>query len=284
MSVLPFVERLAATMTPNRELALCQLVAYKKLTKQELSELIQPSHLNESKEQFKNVFQFAKDGKLIIEDSETGKVLLQVEKKQVESPEAFRRTVSQHGLTNKNSIFYRFTSWYLMRGIKVFSESNVDLASAFNSEINFNDDNPNKYNDTNINAWKTWASFLGYGYQHGGVVIPNTSVRLSDVLLNQSDLEKGKFIPFANFMSWLAQASPELDGGEIFNNNKGNTVLPAQHLSLGLSIGLRALHDQGIIELKYQSDSLDTWFLSNCNTHQIVSNVSQIKIKTGGNK
>ncbi|MBO9128581.1 hypothetical protein [Bacillus sp. 165] len=239
--------------------------------------MLQPAHLNSSKEQFNNVFRFTKEGNIIEEDSVSGKVKLKVDKENVANPEAFRRIVSKLGLSNPNLMFYRFTSWYLMRGESIFAETSKDLAVAFNSEMQFGDDIPNKYNDTNINAWKKWACFLGYGFQHGGIVIPNTDVRLID-LIADSTLFKGEFIPFAEFMGWLASVSPELDGGELFNRNKGETILPSQHLSLGLSSGLRTLHDQGVIELHYQSDALDTWFLTRCNTHEIVMEVSEIKI------
>lgn len=274
---MPFIERLANTMTPNRVLALCQLVAYKSLKKQELSDLLQPPNLNASKSQFENVFTFANKS-LIEENSVTEKIQLKVNKEDVATHEAFRRTVSKIGLSKPDLMFYRFTSWYLMHGEKVFSKSSKELADSFNSEMEFDSNDPNKYNDTNIPAWKTWACFLGYGFQHRGVVIPNIAVRLTDLLAESHDMAIGKFIPFAEFMSWLASVSPELDGGEVFNRNKGETVLPSQHLSLGLSSGLRALHDQGLIELHYQSDALDTWFLTRCNTHKIVMQVSEIKI------
>lgn len=272
---MPFVERLVSMTTPNRVLALCQLVAYKSLTKQQLIDLIQPENLNSSKDQFTNVFSFAKNGNLIEEDSASGKIKLKVKESDIATPKAFRSTVSKLGLTNPNLMFYRFTSWYLIRGEKVFAENNKALAMAFNSEMQFEDDSPNKYNDTNVNGWKSWACFLGYGFEHGGVVIPNTVERLSDILSDNREITRGRFIPFAEFMSIL---SPELDGGEVFNRNKGETTLPSQHLSLGLSSGLRALHDQGIIQLHYQSDALDTWFLTKCSTHEIIREVSEIKI------
>lgn len=272
---MPFVDRLVSMMTPNRVLSLCQLVAYRSLTKQELSDLLQPINLNSSKDQFANVFSFAKSGNLIEEDPTTDKVKLKVKKGDVATSEAFRRTVSRLGLSNQNLMFYRFTSWYLMRGDIVFSETNKDLASIFNNEMQFGDDSPNKYNDTNINGWKKWACFLGYGYEHRGIIIANTDNRLIDLIADNKEITKGKYIPFAEFMSIL---SPELDGGEIFKRSNGESTLPIQHLSLGLSSGLRALHDKGVITLNYQADALDTWFLSNCKFHEIVKEISRIKI------
>lgn len=274
---MPFVERLANTMTPNRVLALCQLVAYRGFTKEELSELLQPTHLNNRKEQFNNVFSFANKN-LIEENPLTGKIQLKVNKEDIGTHEAFRRTVSKIALQNTNLMFYRFTSWYLMHGEKVFAKNSKDLADSFNSEMNFDDDTPNKYNDTNINAWKTWACFLGYGYSHAGNVIPNTAVRLMDLIVESKEITKRKFIPFAEFIDWLGSVSPELDGGEVFNRSKGRSSLPSQTLSLGLSSGLRALHDQGVITLKYQSDAIDTWFLTECKTHEIIMGVSEIRI------
>jgi hypothetical protein len=276
---MPFIPRLANTMMPNRVLALCQLVAYKPLSKQQLSDLLQPNHLNNAKSQFLDVFRLAKEGRLIEEDKTIDKVNLLVNKKDVETPTTFRRLISRLALSKSDLMFYKFTSWYLMRGAKVFGESSKKLADEFNSEMQFEKDSPNEFNDTNINAWKSWASFLGYGFLHSGVVIPNTEIRLADLLMEDKSLTKGKFIPFAEFMNWLSNISPELDGGEIFNNSKGAGELPSQTLTLGLSSGLRALHDHKVIELHYQSDALDTWFLTKCNTHKIVMEVSEIKIR-----
>ncbi|WP_312474707.1 hypothetical protein [Neobacillus sp.] len=276
---MPFIPRLANTMMPNRVLALCQLVAYKSLSKQQLSDLLQPNHLNNSKSQFSNVFSLAKEGRLIEEDPVTDKVNLLVNKKDVETPDSFRRLVSRLALSKTELMFYRFTSWYLMRGEKVFGESSKKLTDEFNNEMLFESDSPNKFNDTNVNAWKTWACFLGYGFQHGGIVIPNTKVRLEDLLSESKDLPRGKFIPFADFMNWLSTTSIELDGGELFNRSKGAGELPYHQLSLGLSSGLRALHDHKIIELHYQSDALDTWFLTKCKTHEIIMEVSEINIR-----
>ena len=102
----------------------------------------------------------------------------------------FRRLVSRLALSKSDLMFYKFTSWYLMRGEKVFGESSKKLADEFNSEMQFDKDSPNKFNDTNINGWKSWACFLGYGFLHSGVVIPNTEIRLADLLMEDKESDK----------------------------------------------------------------------------------------------
>ncbi|MFW6030659.1 MAG: hypothetical protein ACOCRO_10490, partial [Halanaerobiales bacterium] len=80
----------------------------------------------------------------------------------------------------------------------------------------------------------------------------------------------------AEFMRWLNKKCPELDGGVLSRQNKGQANLRNHYLSVGLSAGLRALHDNGIIDLDFKSDSTDIWFLSKAN---YLDRISHIKVR-----
>ena len=73
-------------------------------------------------------------------------------------------------------------------------------------------------------------------------------------------VEFNKEIPFQEIISWLGKKCPELDGGELSINNRGKAKHEKQHLSLGLSQGLRALHDSGkIIVVPLEKDTKYLW-------------------------
>lgn len=274
---MPFDDRLVNQQTPHRVYALCKLVRYKSLTREQLKAYVVPESLNTSDSAFANVFKFALNGHLISKDPD-GKITLELSENEVESSVSFRKAIAKRTFTNPELIFCRFTGWYLMRGPKVFNESAKDLASNFDKEINL-DSHINKYNDTNINGWRTWVSFLGLGFVHGGTLIPNAYVRLKDALEGDEHLVRSKPILFRDFISWLSKACPELDFGEISTNNKGKAQLRENELSIALSSGLRALQDQGNIRLNYIKDARETWYLERCDTHEIQDKVSQIVIE-----
>lgn len=277
---MPFDYRLKNNQTPHRVYALCKLVHYKSMTKAKLLQYLQPPSINKSDDIFNDVFSLAAKGELIAKDPD-GLIKLNLTNKEIETVDSFRRAVAKRTFNNSQLTFSRFTAWYIMRGAKVYSEKKEELVAGFDKEININKD-INMYNATNVTGWRTWVCFLGLGFIHNGIVVPNACIRLQDVLEEDSQLERGKPIPFKNFMSWLSKNCPELDYGELSRNNRGSAEYNEQHLSLALSAGLRALHDSGKIKLSYIRDAKDIWYLSAATSHEIPDAVSEITL--GGGK
>lgn len=273
---MPFDDRLKNMQTPHRLYALCKLVQYKLLTKDQLRQYLQPPSLNQNDDVFREVFNLANMGKLISKDPD-GLILLNLSDQEMDSVDSFRRAIAKRTFSNPQLTFSRFTAWYLMRGSKVYTEKAEDLVKGFDTEININKD-INMYNTTNINGWRTWVCFLGLGFNHNGIVVPNASQRLMDVLYEDQQLKRGKPLLFRKFLTWLNQHCPELDYGELSQNNRGNSEFRDHHLSLALSIGLRVLHDSGKIKLKYVRDAKDIWYLAPVATHEIVDAVSEITV------
>lgn len=284
---MPFDDRITNGMTPHRVFALCKLVHFLQfeekveISRGLLENYLQPSSINDKKTQFKEVFSFAKNGGLVTENNSDGKITTSLSKENISSSENFRRIVINRSINQKDLMFWRFTSWYLMRDSKVLSEKPKDLVVSFNQEINADRSLTFIYNDTNITGWRTWAVFLGYGYEHAGIVIPNLTIRLKDLLLEtKNQCKRDTHIPFATFVNWLNRVAPELDGGDLSKLNRGNSELKSQQLSLGLSSGLRALYDQGLVQLRYVQDARDTWYLTKASYHEIPEKVSEILIRS----
>jgi hypothetical protein len=282
---MPFVDRITNGMTPHRVFSLCKLVHYfqheekKELTKEEVGNYLQPSALMKEKTQYKEVLKFARSGNLVTEN-EDQVLTSKLSKEDLSSIENFKRAIITRVVENKDLMFWKFTSWYVMRDSRVLNEKTKDLETAFNQELNTEQDATFIYNETNINGWKTWAVFLGYGFLNGGIVLPNLAVRLNNLLIMDNKLQRNQYLAMADFMDWLQEGAPEVDGGVLSEMYRGKSSLPVQHLSLGLSSGLRALHDQKVITLNYVRDARDTWHLTGAPFHEISGQVSQIMIRS----
>ncbi|MBN9653285.1 hypothetical protein J0K78_03325 [Halobacillus sp. GSS1] len=273
---MPFIERLTNETTPKRVYAYLKLVDEKTMRKEEVVNYLQPKFVDNTSFIANKVYSFVNNAQLISESSD-GNIKLDIDRKEIATMKAFRKIIAKRVFQHEDYMFSRFTSWYLMRGEKVFEENAEALEIAFNQELNADRTLPNEYNKTNITGWRTWAAFLGFGYIHNKVLIPNTAVRLHDLLID-ANIPKDKSMPLKQFMDWLHLAAPELDGGKINEVNQGDSPYTKQTLSLGLSSGLRALHDQGLLELKYVSDAIDTWYLQKA-SHDITDKVSEITIR-----
>ncbi|UWE03392.1 hypothetical protein [Laceyella sacchari] len=275
---MPFDNSLKAMQTPERLYALCRLVHQMPLSHNELKEMVQPSTLNQKQDQFTEVLKLAKRGDLIELDPQTNQYRSKLQDEQLGDLEAFKTEIAKRVFSSTNYIFTQFTCWFLNRGEEVLTMKNGDLARQFFHEVTL--DGNLEYNTTNITAWKQWAVFLGLGYQYGGVFVPNAANRILTLLKNQTILPLHQPIPFRQFINWLANEAPELDGGNV--NIEFNRRFQEQQLSYALSSGLRTLHSLGRIYLHYIADATDVWHLTLNQMHEIPNQVSQIELRIGG--
>ena len=254
---MPFIDRITNNMTPKRVYALCKLSYNRNLSKKEIKEYMQPQILNNNYNAIDEVLRFSFSGGLIENKEDIIKCNLSAS--EIEKPNQFRYYIANKALNDKNLIFTRFSSWYIARGNKVYNDSPETLIRDFDKEINIKGEK-NIYNKTNLVAWKTWANFLGLGFEHNGVLIPNLSIRLKDIIEN-NNFEKNSNYVFTNFLNKVNQYAQEIDGGQIFENNLGDSDKADKNLSLALSNGLRILEEKSLIELKSIPDTLDKWHL-----------------------
>jgi hypothetical protein len=151
------------------------------MTRGELRDLLQPPGLrkdHESYVQFNEVLNLARSGELVEDDG--GNVKLQMEAEELASSDIFRKSSGQKDSCPPGAHILPLyclvpAAWY----ISLYTEKSQTLMQEFDRELNQGKDK-NVYSDTNITAWRTWAAFLGYGFIHGQVLVPNTFVRLSD--------------------------------------------------------------------------------------------------------
>ena len=268
---MPFDDNLYGTQTPHRLLALLKLVARGRMTTDLLKQYLQPAHLNPTQTGFDQVLSLARKGDLIREDADDI-VHLQFDPRDLEDKRRVRFALNQKVMAQPERLFVRFSTWYLMQGRAVYRLGDDQLVATFINDLGVT------FNKTKLNAWKRWFIYFGYGFLHNGNVIPNVVGRLRDVLENEKELLRQKPILFTDFMNWLNRTCPELDFGEYANNFRGSAVLEPRTLSVGLSAGLRSLHDQGLLTLIYTPDATDIWQLHRVGTHEIAAQVSSIEI------
>ena len=93
--------------------------------------------------------------------------------------------------------------------------------------------------EDDMRAWRFWATYLGLGNLHDMLLLHNMYQYLKAVLV----------------------------------------VIKMKKINLAMSSGLRALHDEGIIQLSHKLDSGDAWFLYEAELHSIKSTVTHVTIR-----
>jgi hypothetical protein len=277
-------------VTPHRLHALVKLVArLNKSHRQEIIDLLQPASLSNNQKAAKAVYRTALRCELIEESEEDETVALH---SSISSPTEFQtkfgfREIMQQrilGISDPdkdNYLLNLFAAWYTVQGSEVLRTRKKDIHIQFNGDLFPADDGSSiesgrAFNPTKFNAWKTWAVFLGWGWEYKDTIMPASYVRIRPIIRKI----KRQSMPFSSFMHELSQACPELDGGSLYNycwDASRPALSRGQNVSLMLSTGLRVLNQLQDIRLYRQADATDLWQLHPAEGHPI-QEVSHIQI------
>jgi hypothetical protein len=286
-------------VTPQRLHALLRLVPrLRKPSRESLLNVLQPPDLVDSQEAGKAVYSAALRYRLIVENENgTGHVSLHEDigkPKNIESSDAYRtfmqkRLVGIASERNDNYLLNFVTAWYAVQNERVFRyKKKDDISQHFNGDMDPRDeedrlDEGRMFNPTKLNGWLTWASFLGWGWRMAvgryTLLAPDAHKRIRAALpLLIPDLEE---VPISQFADNVAEFCPEMDGGSLFETcwqvSRGAEIR-GNRFSLMLSTGLRALHDNGHVELARYADAADIWQLFPAQGHS-VHQISHIRLK-----
>lgn len=152
----------------------------------------------------------------------------------------FRRYVADRVFKQRETTFFKVTEWYISQNEVVFQyDTWEDKAAAIVR------DGIDSINENDFLGWRFWASFLGEGYLHNQILIPNMKVRIQDVLVSKfsETFKLGKIVPAYDFLQWLQIQIPEV------------SLQPDELVPLGVSSALRTMHELGLITLTAQMDA-----------------------------
>lgn len=258
-----FKERMKTAAIPERVFALCKVLKNKSIPENELKELFEPSYLNQDTSYFGVVKTAAQQLGLI--SVKENKVSLAVDKKEVETIDDMRKYIIKNIGNIKDGLFYEVTKQYMNLGDKVLTYSSVsslemvDYMCQATGKTVIEDD---------MRAWRFWSSFLGFGYLHDMLILPNMYLYLRNVIdiIRTDGKQEYKFSDFIErIRPYCGMALEECETEHKIN--------------YALSNGLRMLHDNGEIVLNHKLDSGDMWYLYSTELHLIKSTITNITIK-----
>lgn len=258
-----FEERMKTSAIPERVYALCVAVKNRGIQESELRELLEPADLGGKTSYFGSVRDAAKQlGLITIKE---GKISLAVDKKDISSIDAMRKYIASNMASLSNGLFYAVSKEYFLMNEKVYEFSSVSdakLVGLMSKNIGtavFEDD---------MRAWRFWAAYLGFGNLHEMRLLPNVQQYLKAVL-STGCVEKDKEYTFSEFIAALRP----------YCNIVIGDVSSDKRLNMAFSNGLRALHDEEIIQLSHKLDRGDMWFLYEAELHSIKSTVTNVVVR-----
>lgn len=256
-----FAERMKTPAIPERVYALCNAVKTKGIPDKELKEKLEPSDLGGDTVYYGVVKAAALQLGLIILKENI--VSLAVDKKYIENIEEMRKFIGVRLSFLKESLFYKVTESYLSMNEKVFEYGSVSkMCDVIGKSIGV------KIFEDDMRAWRFWVSYLGFGYMHDMIMLPNMYVSLRDIL-SICEFEKNKEYTIQEFIEiarpFCEVALYDIDSSRTFN--------------LAFSNALRQLHDTREIEMKHNLDSSVTWELDPMEMHTVKSKVTHIIVR-----
>jgi hypothetical protein len=134
----------------------------------------------------------------------------------------------------------------------------LDWVKSFNSVVFPEQLPPNPFNPTKLTGLHRWFGYAGMGWYDPREVLqccPYERLQRRLPVIFKKPKKKPESLSDAEFMSALAVACPELDGGEIFLRANPSYDLGRRRCTMGLAHALVELHLDGIIRLHCGSDS-----------------------------
>lgn len=184
--------------------------------------------------------------------------------------------ISQSG--GCNILFAQYSAWLLIKSSSWKDDvTMMDPAARiglFNKEIGADKDE-NSFNTTKERAFRSWGSYVGFGFElpkQGFISLPT---RLLANCLEKL-LSKEKSMPAKKLILELAKMVPFFDEGSVFRAVSKATETQST-ISNGLSSAFRELHDAGLIELKPGVDATEQVLLHKDTGHKINEPIFEIR-------
>lgn len=256
-----FGDRMQTPAIPERVYALCKAVANKNIQERDLKEMLEPSHLGGTTVYFGIVRTAAEQLGLI--QLKDGEISLAVSKDVVKDINAMRQYLNLHLESLNESLFYAVTQEYLDMNEQVLKYDNVSkMCNIIGKNIG------KKVVEDDMRAWRFWVSFLGFGFMHDMIMLPNTSTFTRD-LIEKTGIKKNVEYTISEFIEIIGPYSGIALHG----------AMKEKKLNYAFSNGLRLLHDCEYIMLQHKLDRGNMWSLYPIELHQIQSTVTHITVR-----
>lgn len=243
---------------------ICKLVGSKSYKKDEIKSYIT---LNcDSVQEYNKAFSFANESGFIkIEGDE--KVSTAFTKDQLSSFRSFRHAIFMDIFKSEPTMFNSLAKWYLGQNSDVFGiKSAQDLAVKFPKEI-FS----GKVKDSAL-GFRFWMVALGLCmFSKTGnslCLVFETNNAIQDWLEYEKPFKKNTTILAKDFFDKLVSECPVFE-----------SCIDGNQINLALSMGLRVLHLNGVIELKYVTDSGDIWHLVESISNPSTNKITEIIVR-----
>lgn len=178
-----------------------------------------------------------------IEKSDDKRYKLKIDQENISSATAFRKAVSNVAFRDRDSKFFKLTSWFIKYPDKVMGLYKFDdfKATAAKSEEGLK-----SITEKDVLGWRFWMRWLGFAYQYNSTLIPNMKTRLEDAF-ELGKIPKDTKLTCRQFVSWMKTNMPETAA-----------ACTEENLPIAISNGLRILDKEKKIKLISTMDAVRT--------------------------
>jgi hypothetical protein len=256
-----FGDKMVTPAIPERVYALCKLIEKGPATNTDLKDRMEPDYLENGTSYYADYRNAAEElGLITISDDS---ISLAVDSKTVKTMDSMRGYINGKLDNFNDGQFYTITKALfemdsnILKGEKNIANMGPELTQLTGRSVDA----------MALRAWRFWVSYLGFGYLQDMFFIPNAKVFIWDVICS-SEMEKGKLYSVSDFVDAIRPAC----------NIVVDSITARQRFNYGVSNGLRALHDSGLIKLQHIGDQKDMWEIYPMVAHPFNDSVTNITI------
>ncbi len=270
-----FLDEMKHEAIPERVFAMCQLVKNKTMPEAEVREYFEPGSLSKKYSVKSSYFPMVRDaasqnqlGLISVIDK---KISLAVDKEDIKSLEAMRRYIIKHIGVIKNSLFYATSQAYFELNEKAYEYASLSEQGLMDEIYKISG---KKLDVDDMRAWRFWAAYLGFGHLARAGNVPQMNFlpnlyRYLQVAVSLAGFEKNKEYRIDDF----------IDAIKPYCEIAMKDAVTSKRLNMAMSYGLRMMHDNNEIELRYQMDNQNLWYLYVSDLHTIRTEVSHVTIR-----
>ena len=260
-----FLDEMKHEAIPERVFALCEYVKNKPAMETDAKEYFEPKEVESKYGAKASYFPMVRDAasqfQLGLVNVTDKKITLAVDKAVVTSMETMRKYIIKHIDVISNGLFYATSQAYFELNEKAYDYLSVSDQGLMDALYQMTG---RKLDVDDMRAWRFWAAYLGFGH-----LARATESNHLQAAVEVSGLEKNKEYQINDFMEAIQPMC------SIAMKNAEET----RHLNMAMSYGLRMMHDTGEIELRYQLDNKNLWYLYPSELHVLRSEISHITVR-----